>query len=247
MDRRNPEGRDQVLRTLSLLSAAVLSLLFVALAACGGGGEEEGTGTPATPTTAGATQTAATPTGGGATQTPTRPAGGGATQAPATPTAAGATQTAATPTVATATAAATEVATEAAVPTPTLPSFSGGATATVTVGGETFTITGGKCDVASDGTWMAVNIGQAGSEYFGLLLQSNPAAPQGARPISGGAVYTDGEIALTVEHGGGSFLLGGLGAVGQASTVTLAADLKSGEFDGITGFTNQPMSGSFHC
>jgi hypothetical protein len=136
--------------------------------------------------------------------------------------------------------------TEAAAITPTLPAFSGGATATVTVGGQTFTFPGGKCDVASDQTWMAVNIGQAGSEYFGLLLQSNPAAPQGARPISGGAVYTDGEIALTVEHGGSSFLLGGLGTVGQASTVTLAADLKGGEFEGTT-FEGEPISGSFKC
>ena len=238
-------------RTLPLLTTLVLSLLFVAFAACGSGGEEDGTGTPATPTTAGATQTptrpagggatqtAATPTAAGATQTPTRPAGGGATQAAATPTASGATQTAATPTVATAT--------EAAVPTPTIPSFSGGATATVTVGDQTLTFTGGKCDVAPDETWLTVTINQADSGYFGLLVGSNPSAPQGARPVSGGGVFTDGELTLTVEHGESTFLLGGLGAAGQASTVTLAADLKSGEFEGITLFDNQPMSGSFHC
>jgi hypothetical protein len=115
------------------------------------------------------------------------------------------------------------------------------------VGDQTLTFTGGKCDIAPDETWLAVNITQADSGYFGLLVGSNPSAPQGARPVSGGGVFTDGEITLTVEHGDSSFLLGGLGAAGQASTVTLAADLKSGEFEGITLFGNQTMSGSFHC
>jgi hypothetical protein len=209
-----------------MLTAVLLSLLFVAFAACGGG-DEEGTGTPTRPT------------GTNATQSPTGPAGAGATQTAATATGAGATQTAATATVATAT--------EAAAATPTAPSFSGGATATVTVGDQTLTFENGKCDVAPDETWLAVNIGQAGSEYFGLLVGSNEAAPAGARPISGGGVFTDGEIALTVDHGGSSFLLGGIGAAAAANTVTLAADLKSGEFQGTTLFDNQPISGSFQC
>ena len=200
-------------RTLPMLTAVLLSLLFVAFAACGGD-DEEGTGTPTTPSGAGATQTAATGT------------------------AAGATETAATATAATAT--------EAAGATPTVPSFSGGATATVTVGDETFTFENGKCDVAPDETWLAVNIGQAGSEYFGLLVGSNEAAPAGARPVTGGGVFTDGEITLTVEHGGTSFLLGGIGAAAAANKVTLAADLSSGEFEGNT-LDGLPISGSFQC
>jgi hypothetical protein len=115
------------------------------------------------------------------------------------------------------------------------------------VGDTTFTFEGGKCDVASDGTWLAVNIGQAGGEYFGLLVGSNPSAPQGARPVSGGGVFTDGEITLTVEHGGSSFLMGGTSVAAQANKVTLAADLKSGQFEGNTLFDNQPISGSFQC
>jgi hypothetical protein len=209
-----------------MLTAVFLSLLFVAFAACGGG-DEEGTGTPTRPAGAGATQTAATATGAGATQTAAAPTEPGATQTPATPTEAGAT--------------------EAATPTPTAPSFSGGATATVTVGDQTFTFENGKCDVAPDETWLAVNIGQAGSEYFGLLVGSNEAAPAGARPITGGGVFTDGEITLTVEQGGTSFLMGGIGAAAATNTVTLAADLKSGEFQGTTLFDNQPISGSFQC
>jgi len=212
-------------RTLALLTMVVLSLVFVAFAACGGGDEGEGTGTPPRTTATSATQTP-TPTGGGASET-------------AAPTATGATQTAGTTTVTTAT--------EAAAVTPTAPSFSGGATATVTVGDQTFTFENGKCDVAPDETWLAVNIGQASGEYFGLLVGANPSAPQGERPVSGGGVFTDGEIALTVEHGGSSFLMGGTSAAAQANTVTLAADLKSGEFVGSTLFDAQPISGSFRC
>ena len=200
-----------------LILTAVFFSLLFVALTACGGGDEEGTGTPASPTT-----TTATQGGAGATQT-----------------AAAATETAATATAATAT--------EAAEATSTGPAFSGGATATVTVGGQTFTFENGKCDVAPDETWLAVNIGQTGSESFGLLVGSNESAPAGARPVTGGGVFTDGEIALTVDHGGTSYLLGGLGAAGQASTVTLAADLKSGEFQGSTLFDSQPISGSFHC
>ena len=186
-------------RTRPMLTAVLLSLFFIAFAACGGG-DEEGT---ATPTGAGATQTAATATGA--------------------------------------------TATEAAAGTPTAPSFSGGATATVTVGDQTFTFENGQCDVASDETWLAVNIGQIrGAEYFGLVVGANPSAPQGARPVSGGGVFTDGEVTVTVQQGGSSFLMGGLAAAPEANKVTLAADLKSGEFEGTT-LDGQPISGSFQC
>ena len=224
-------------RTLPMLTAVLLSLVFVAFAACGGG-DEEGTGTPAGPTATNATPSPTTPTGAGATQTAAA-TGAGGTETAATATGAGGAETAPSATEATAT--------EAAAATATGPSFSGGATATVTVGGQTFTFENGKCDVAPDETWLAVNIGQAGSEYFGLLVGSNEAAPAGARPVSGGGVFTDGEIALTVDHGSSSFLLGGIGAAATANTVTLAPDLKSGEFQGNTLFDNQPISGSFHC
>jgi len=138
-------------------------------------------------------------------------------------------------------------ATQAATAAPTGPSFSGSATATVVVGDQTLTFKDGKCDIAPDETWLAVNIGQAGGdEYFGLLVGANPSAPQGARPVSGGGVFTDGEVALTVEQDGSSFLMGGIGAAAAANKVTLAADLKSGEFEGTT-LDGQPISGSFNC
>ena len=189
-------------RTWTLLTMAVLPLLFVAFAACGGGGEEKETQTPAQPTATTAAETPAQP--------------------------------------------AEATSTQAAEPTPVLPQFSGSATASVTVDGQSFTFTNGKCITAPDNTWLTVNIGQAGGgEYFGLLVGTNASAPGGARPVSGG-VFTDGEIALTVEQGGTSFLMGGISAAAAADKVTLAADLKSGQFEGAT-LQGDSISGSFKC
>ena len=195
-----------MLRTRTLLAIVVLSLLFVAFAACGGGGEEK-----ATPTS---TKPAATT----AAQTPTRPAGATPTQAAT-----------------------------AATATPVGPTFSGSATATVTVGSQNFTFENGKCDIAPDSTWLAVNIGQASSdEYFGLLVGANTSAPGGARLVSGGGVFTDGEIALSGTQGGSSFIMGGISTAAEGNRLTLAADLKSGEFVGTT-LDGNPISGSFKC
>jgi hypothetical protein len=169
--------------------------------------------------------------------------GGGeekATQTPAKPTATTAAQATARPTEATLTPAAES--------TPVLPTFSGSATASVTVGDQSFTFENGKCDIAPDSTWLAVNIGQPdGAEYFGLLVGANPSAPGGARPISGGGVFTDGEVALTVQQGYNSFMMGGTSAAAAANKVTLAADLKSGQFEGVTLLEGEPISGSFRC
>ncbi|MCJ7509322.1 MAG: hypothetical protein MUP14_00305 [Dehalococcoidia bacterium] len=165
--------------------------------------------------------------------------GGGeekATQTPAKPTATTGAQATARPTEATSTPAAES--------TPELPAFSGNATAAVTVGDQSFTFTNGKCDIAPDGTWLAVDIGQTGR--FSLLVGANPSAPGGARPVSGGGVFTDGEVILTVEQGGSTFLMGGTSAAAAANKVTLAADLKSGQFEGVT-LEGEPIFGSFQC
>ena len=173
--------------------------------------------------------------GGGeekATQTPAKPTPTTGAQATAPPTAP---PTEATPT-------------PAAESTPATSGFSGSATATVTVGGQTLTFANGRCDIAPDNTWLAVNIGQPDSaEYFGLLVGANPSAAGGARPVSGGGVFTDGEVALTVQQGYSSFMMGGTSAAAAANKVTLAADLKSGEFEGVTLLEQEPISGSFRC
>jgi len=174
-------------RTWKLLTMAVLPLLFVTSAACGGDGGEK------------------------ATQTPTN---------------------------------ATAVApTQVAPGTPVTPTFPGPATASVTVGEKTFTFKDGRCDKGPDDAWLAVNIGQAGGdEYFGLVV-GNPAGEEGLRPAKGGGVFTDGEIVLGGTQGGSSFTMAGA----EGDKVTVAADLKSGEFEGTTIIGKQPISGSFKC
>ena len=146
------------------------------------------------------------------------------------------TQTATTPTGATPT--------ESVEGTVNGPTFSGNATATVTIGEETFTFKDGKCDVGPDEAWLVLNIGQVGGDdYFGLLVGANPDAPEGAQPVSGGGVFgfDDGEVALSGQHSGVPFVMSGAG-----STVTVASDLQSGEFEG-TAFDGQSISGSFKC
>ena len=175
-------------RTLSLFTLVVLSLVFVAFAACGGDDENEGT------------QTATTPTG-------------------ATPT-------------------------ESVEGTVNGPTFSGNATATVTIGEDTVTFKDGACAVGPDEAWLALNIGEVGGDnYFGLLVGANPDAPEGAQAVAGGGEFSfdDGEVALAGQHAGAPFVMSGAG-----STVTVAPDLQSGEFEG-TAFDGQPISGSFKC
>ena len=146
------------------------------------------------------------------------------------------TQTATTPTGSTPT--------ESVEGTPTGPTFAGNATATVTMGEETFTFKDGECAVGPDEAWLALNIGEVGGDnYFGLLVGANPDAPEGAQAVAGGGVFSfdDGEVALAGQHAGAPFVMSGAG-----STVTVAPDLQSGEFEG-TAFDGQPISGSFRC
>ena len=124
------------------------------------------------------------------------------------------------------------------------PTFSGNATATVTIGEETFDYKDGKCEVGPDEAWLALNIGQVPSDnFFQLLVGANPDAPDGAQAVAGGGVFSfdDGEVALAGQHAGAPFVMSGAG-----STVTVAPDLQSGEFEG-TAFDGQSISGSFKC
>jgi hypothetical protein len=159
-----------------------------------------------------------------------------ATQTPAKPTATTAAQTPAKPTAATPT--------QAAAGTPVGAQFSGSATATVTVGGQSFTFKNGRCDKGPDDAWLAVNIGQAGGdEYFGLVV-GNPAGEEGVKSAKGGGVFTGKEIAAVAGTSGGtSFSMFG----GEGNKVTLDADLKAGEFVGTTIIEGEAISGSFQC
>ena len=134
--------------------------------------------------------------------------------------------------------------TQSAEITPVRPQFSGSATASVTVGDQSFTFKNGRCDKGPDDAWLAVNIGQAGGdEYFGLVV-GNPAGEEGLKSAKGGGVFTGKEIAAVAgTSGGNSFAMIG----GKGNKVTLDADLKAGEFVGTTIIEGEAISGSFKC
>ena len=123
---------------------------------------------------------------------------------------------------------------------PTGPRFSGSATATVTIGGESFKYKDGRCDTGPDDAWLAVNIGQAGGgEYFGVVVGVSPGSPEGAKSARGGGEFSGDDYLVTGIHNGGAFLL-------DEGQLTLDSDLKSGGFSG-TSLDGEPMSGSFKC
>jgi len=158
------------------------------------------------------------------------------TETPAKPTATSAAQT---PTRPTGTAP-----TQAAAGTPTGPSFSGSAVATVVVGDQALAFKDGRCDKGADDAWLVVNIGQLGADnYFGLVVGATPAAPEGTRSAKGGGEFTAGAVgAIIAVQGGNTFSMNGV----AGAKVTVDPDLKGGEFVGTT-LTGQPMSGSFKC
>jgi hypothetical protein len=203
----------------------VLSLLVIALAACGG--EDKATRTPTQLAEATPTQPAAATPTQLAEATPTQPAAVTPTQlAEATPTQ----PAAVTPT-------------QLAEGTPVTPTFPGSATASVTVGDQSFTLRNGRCDKGPDDGWLLVNIGQVGgAQYFGMAV-GNPAGEGGIRSAKGGGEFTGEEIvAVSAAFGGRTFTM--TGVVGNK--VTLDADLNAGQFVGTTT-DGVHMSGSFKC
>ena len=133
--------------------------------------------------------------------------------------------------------------TQAATPARPTPESPGTATATAKVGDKTFTFSEGTCDKGPDDAWLTVSIGAIGSaDYFSLLV-GNPTQQEGGRSAQGGGVFTDGEISFVAgAQGGTSFAMRST----ADDKLTLASDLKSGEFAG-TSTSGEPMSGSFTC
>ena len=132
-------------------------------------------------------------------------------------------------------------ATQAATVAPTVYSFSGSATATVIVGGETLEFKDGQCDKATDEAWLAVNIGDASTDYFALLVGTHPGAGPDVKPATGGGEFTEG-ILVTASLAGNTFTM----APAEGNKIILEPDLTSGEFEGTT-LDGQPISGSFRC
>jgi hypothetical protein len=131
--------------------------------------------------------------------------------------------------------------TQAATAAPTGANFSGSATATVVVGDQTLEFKDGRCDKATDEAWLAVNIGQPGSDYFGLLVGAHPGAGPDVKRAEGGGEFTEG-ILVTAVQGDNTFTM----APAEGNKITLAPDLESGEFAGTT-IEGHQMSGSFEC
>ena len=174
-------------RTVPRLTAVILALALVVLAACGDGGGEEATQTPAGPT-------GATPT-------------------------------------------------QAATATPVGSEFSSSATASVKVGDKSSTFENGTCTKGPDDAWLGVSIGQVDSPDYFLLLVGNPGSLEGVRSAKDGGEFMDGEIVIvTGAQDSAAFSM----SSSEEDKVTVAEDLKSGEFVGTTT-DGEPISGSFDC
>jgi hypothetical protein len=157
-----------------------------------------------------------------------------ATQTPANATATTAAQTPARPTA---------VTTQVAPGTPVTPTFPGPATATVTVGDQSFTFTNGSCYRGPDDAWLTVNIGQIGViEYFALGV-GNPGNELSIRSAKGGGVFTGNAIiAVSFRFRDTTYTMRGT----EENKVTVDAALEAGEFVGTTTDGVQ-ISGSFEC
>jgi len=121
-----------------------------------------------------------------------------------------------------------------------VPEFTGSAKATVTIGDQTLTFEGGECAIGDGDEWLAVNIGD-GDTYFGLLVGRTPGSEEFARSANGGGEFTEGEFNVTWTHEVSSSVLRP-----SEERLTLASDLKSGEFEG-TDLEGNAVSGSFTC
>jgi hypothetical protein len=121
--------------------------------------------------------------------------------------------------------------------------FTGGsAKATVKVGDQTLTFEGGECAIGDDDQWLAVNIGEVGGDnYFGLLVGTTPGSEESARSAKGGGQFNEREFNVTWTHEVSASVL-----LPSDERLTLASDLKSGEFEGTELEGNQ-VSGSFTC
>jgi hypothetical protein len=108
--------------------------------------------------------------------------------------------------------------------------------------GQTLTFEGGDCSIGGDDEWLEVIIGGVSSgTYFGLIAGRAPASQESTRLAKGGGEFKEGEFNVTWTGGGSGSLL-----IPQQSRLTIASDLKSGEFEGTDSKRNS-VSGSFTC
>jgi hypothetical protein len=218
-----------VRRKESFVPRVVALVLFIALlpalaAACDDGGGGDAATVPATPPTSAASGTPAAGTQAAGTQT------------------AGA-QTAAASGFRSPEATA-PVRTAPAIDPGTRESFNGGgATASVTVAGETYDYEGGACRIGADDEYVAVNIGTiGGGQYFAVLAGRSPAADADTRSTKGGGEFSGDDVLVTFVADGRSFLL-----QSADTKLTLAPDLRSGTFTSIEANAGADVRGEFAC
>jgi hypothetical protein len=118
------------------------------------------------------------------------------------------------------------------------------AKATVTVGDQTLTFEHGDCETGDDGDWLVVNIGVTGDPGVFILSVGRHSVNEQARPAKGGGEFRGQEVMVMMTWRGWTQNQSGL--VPGSTRLTLAPDLKSGEFQG-TRLDGVAVSGSFTC
>lgn len=124
------------------------------------------------------------------------------------------------------------------------PTASLGGTAQVTITGPFGTArwTGGTCDHAGTGDWLAVNAGDPnGPEYVGVLIGRSPYGPGDASPLASGGTYSGSSVLVTWRHDGAAS-----GLPRGIATARVDATLASGTFTGRLA-TGETVTGSFDC
>ncbi len=139
----------------------------------------------------------------------------------------------------------TAVPSDAASASPATPlAASPDGTALVTITGPfgTATWTGGTCDQAGSGEWLAVNAGDPnGPEYVGIVIGRSPYGPGDASPLASGGAYSGSSVLVTWRHDGAAN-----GLPRGTATARVAPTLESGTFTGHLG-TGEAISGTFDC
>ncbi len=127
--------------------------------------------------------------------------------------------------------------------------FSGGtASATIKVGDETFSFTGGECSPGRTADTLAVNIGEVGgATYFGFGVGKNPGEydpsyATAARSVKGGGQFAGRyELIIAIKYDGKRY-----SPVPESAKATITSGLASGEFTGTTE-EGAEIAASFKC
>lgn len=117
------------------------------------------------------------------------------------------------------------------------------ARARVVAVGQTYDYQGGRCLVGPGDEFLTVNIGDvAGDHYFALIAGRSPAADADTRSTQGGGDFSGDDVLITFRGEGNAVLLRS-----ADTALTLAADLRSGEFTSKEATNSATVTGEFTC